>query len=177
MVLSVALLRAINVGTANRVRMDALRAAFHAAGYLDATTYIQTGNVVFTATDDEQLTRARIEQLIDRELGLSIVAILRTGPELQTALSRNPLLQSTPDLAHMYVAFLSGEPSGEDVDVLNALSFGDDRFAVVGREVFVQYSVRSSQSKLTAAMLEKKLRRSVTVRNWSVVTALAELSR
>jgi uncharacterized protein (DUF1697 family) len=174
---SVALLRAVNVGTTNRVRMETLRAVFHEAGYVDATTHIQTGNVIFTPTDDEATTRAKIEAAITRDLGLTVVALLRTARELSAVLTHNPLLAATQDLTQLYVGFLASEPAPPDVDALNALSFGDDRCAVVGREIYVQYAVRASETKLTAALLEKRLRQRITMRNWAVTSKLAELSR
>lgn len=45
----VALLRGINVGGKNIVPMKDLAALFEAAGCRDVTTYIQSGNVIFTA--------------------------------------------------------------------------------------------------------------------------------
>ena len=45
----VALLRGINVGGKNLIRMPALKAAFEAAGFEDVSTYIQSGNVLFSS--------------------------------------------------------------------------------------------------------------------------------
>jgi uncharacterized protein (DUF1697 family) len=45
----VALLRGINVGGANVIPMSALRASFERCALGDVVTYIQSGNVVFTA--------------------------------------------------------------------------------------------------------------------------------
>ena len=45
----VALLRGINVGGSNLIRMVALKACFEAKGFRDVATYIQSGNVLFTA--------------------------------------------------------------------------------------------------------------------------------
>ncbi len=175
--LCVALLRAVNVGTTNRVRMDALRAVFHSAGYPDAVTHIQTGNVIFTPTHDVATTRNKIEQQIERDLGLAISVILRTGAELDALLSRNPLLDTAADAARLYVVFLSSEPSPVDVEAFESLSFADAQFAVSGREVFVRFAAGAGQSKLTGGLIEKKLRQRATMRNWAVTSTLAELSR
>ena len=43
----VALLRGINVGGNNLIRMPALKACFDAGGFEDVSTYIQSGNVLF----------------------------------------------------------------------------------------------------------------------------------
>ena len=46
----VALLRGINVGGRNKVPMADLRELMTSLGLTDVTTYIQSGNVVFTTT-------------------------------------------------------------------------------------------------------------------------------
>ncbi len=50
----VALLRSVNVAGHGRLAMDELRASFEALGYTDVTTYIQTGNVLFSAAVQER---------------------------------------------------------------------------------------------------------------------------
>ena len=175
--LTVALLRAVNVGAANRMRMDALRGVFVSAGYDDAVTYIQTGNVVFTSTDAEHVVRTTIERQINTELGLAITAIVRTGAQMAAVVARNPFGTDTADSTRLYVGFLTGEPPRDDIAALEAMDFGDDAFRVVGREIYLRYAVRSSQSKLTGALIERKLRQQATVRNWAVTMKLAEMTR
>ena len=47
----VAMLRSINVGGRNRVAMADLRDLVSSLGFGDVTTYVQSGNVVFTGPD------------------------------------------------------------------------------------------------------------------------------
>ena len=181
MVLSVALLRAVNVGTANRMRMEALTTVMRNAGFADAVTYIQSGNVIFTPQGDESATRAAIETQLAADLGMTITSIVRTGAELADVISRNPFATSTDDDSRLHVSFLLTEPAADDVAALSAMvaagSFGDDELAVNGREVFLRYATRAGTSKLTGSVLEKKLRTPATARNWAVTNKLAELSR
>ena len=174
--LAIALLRAVNVGTANRIRMEALRDAFAAAGYSGAVTHIQSGNVIFETNDDEATAAAKIERQITSDLGLSIVAILRSAAALADVARHHPFATTEGDPSQLYVAFLATEPTTDDVSHLSAMSFGDDALVVAGREVFVRYASRPSQSKLTGAVIERKLARPATVRNWGVVTKLVELT-
>ncbi|MCA9362448.1 DUF1697 domain-containing protein, partial [Candidatus Kaiserbacteria bacterium] len=44
----IALLRGINVGGNNIIKMTDLRACVEAAGFMDVSTYIQSGNIIFT---------------------------------------------------------------------------------------------------------------------------------
>ena len=178
--LSVALLRAVNVGTANRIRMDALATAMRNAGLVDAVTYIQTGNVIFTPVGDDDEMRAAIEAQLRTELGLTITAIVRSGAALADVTKRNPFVASVDDESRLYVSFLLAEPAADDVAALSAMqkagAFGGDEFVVSGREVYLRYATRSGTSKLNGAILERKLRTAATARNWAVTTKLAELS-
>jgi uncharacterized protein (DUF1697 family) len=58
----VALLRGINVGGRNRIRMADLVAGFEAAGFEEVRTYIQSGNVLFgTGSGDRAALIERVE--------------------------------------------------------------------------------------------------------------------
>lgn len=172
----VALLRAVNVGSANRVRMADLRAAFLTAGYDDAVTHIQTGNVIFTTGESQETTRRRIEQLIHDGLGLTITAIVRSAAELCAVTTSNPFIAAASDPKQLYVGFLSAAPSADAVKAFDAMSFGDDAFEVVGREIFLRYANGAGSTKLTNTVIEKKLGVHSTSRNWNVTTKLAELA-
>ena len=50
MAVFVALLRGVNVGKHNRVKMTDLRAALGSAGHTGVSTHIQSGNIVLTST-------------------------------------------------------------------------------------------------------------------------------
>ena len=53
----VALLRGINVGGANTVSMATLKAIFEKLGFINVSTYINSGNVIFQSdsTDSRRL--------------------------------------------------------------------------------------------------------------------------
>jgi uncharacterized protein (DUF1697 family) len=173
----VALLRAVNVGTANRIKMVDLRAAFVTAGYADAVTHIQTGNVIFASTDEEAVTVQRVEALINTHLGLNVRAIIRTGSELAAVAAANPFLGGDDeDTKHLYVSFLDHAPSATAVAALAAIDFDGDEFDVVGRNVFLRYRAGAGTTKLSNSVIEKKLGVVSTARNWNVTATLATLA-
>ncbi len=172
----VVLLRAVNVAGANRIKMVDLRAAFVASGYADAVTHIQTGNVIVTTSDREVTTKERVEALIREHLGLTVCAIVRTANEMRAVTTSNPFLDSTVDTKRLYVGFLDHEPSADAVATLQTMSFGDDEFAVVGREIYLHYANGAGTTKLSNAVIERKLGVVSTARNWNVTTTLADLA-
>ena len=79
----VALLRGINVGGRSLVPMAELRALFTSLGLADVQTYIQSGNVVFTAGGgEEEELAARIEAALAEAFGIAPAVLLRTPAEL-----------------------------------------------------------------------------------------------
>ena len=88
-----ALLRGVNVSGRNRVDMVTLRAHLGEAGYRDVTTYIQSGNVVFStgARAEAELARALEAELRDA-FGLEITVLIRTAAQLRRVATQNPWL-------------------------------------------------------------------------------------
>ena len=60
----IALLRGINVGAGNRIRMDALRLLFEQAGFSGVVTYIQSGNVLFSTDAPERSVQDTIQRIL-----------------------------------------------------------------------------------------------------------------
>ena len=68
MAVHVALLRGINVGGKNMIKMPALKACFKAGGFEDVVTYIQSGNVLFRGNRSGAVLATRIEKMLSRLL-------------------------------------------------------------------------------------------------------------
>ncbi len=79
----VALLRSVNVAGHGRIAMRELRASFESLDYTDVSTYIQTGNVLFTTgSKSEAGVAAAIERRLAADFGDAPAVIVRTVPEL-----------------------------------------------------------------------------------------------
>ena len=87
----VALLRGINVGGNNLIRMPDLKACFERQGFQDVVTYIQSGNVLFTSAESgsDRLTR-RIEVALASAFGRQASVFLRTARQMQSIVGRAP---------------------------------------------------------------------------------------
>src|SRR3954463_1796832 len=104
----VALLRGINVGGNNLIKMAALRACFEKQGLLEVVTYIQSGNVVFGATDSTAETLCSgIERALASAFQYEASVILRTHKEMQRIVARAPEgFGAQPDKYRSDVIFL-----------------------------------------------------------------------
>jgi uncharacterized protein (DUF1697 family) len=93
----IALLRGINVGGNKLIKMEALAAAFTAAGFRKVKTYIASGNVIFEtrATDRKALTK-KIEKMLTAEFGHEIAVAVFTLDELQELTATDPFAGIKP---------------------------------------------------------------------------------
>jgi uncharacterized protein (DUF1697 family) len=171
----IALLRAINVGGRNRVPMAALRDVFEAAGCRSVSTYIQSGNVLFTRpAPDRAALAAELEAAVEAEFAVRGSIVLRTFEELRAVAGSHPF---DNDTARTSVTFLAAEPEPDRVRELMDVDIAPDEVAVVGSDVYLRYPNGIRDARLTGALLERRLGMAGTSRNWRTVTKLAELTR
>ena len=170
-----ALLRAINLGSHNKISMADLRPVFVAIGAEDVTTYVQSGNVVFKSGVRKQPELERtIERQISRDLGLDVTVLLRSAPQLAKLVDGNPF--ASRETAKLHVTFLADAPSRARVRDLDPERGAPDEFRVAGREIYLHYPNGYGRTKLNNAYFEKALGIAATTRNWRTVTKLAELA-
>ena len=169
-----ALLRAVNLGSRNRVAMGDLRRVFEQAGCSDVATYIQSGNVVFAAREGDRATLAReLERAVEDEFGFSSRIVLRKGAEIETLVRSHPF---GPDTSKTHVVFLADKPSSGAVRALGQEDVAPDEVAFVGRDVVLRFSGGVQGARLTGAPLERRLGVPGTMRTWRTVERLAELA-
>lgn len=173
----VALLRGINVGGRAKVSMSALRELFIDLGYADAKTYIQSGNVIFSASlRSPSKAAGEIAERIGKDLGVSCSVLLRTDKELVAVLENNPYLTDDVDVSTLHVAFLEKKPTSEQSKRLVVPAGETAEFALGGREIYLHYPDGSGRTKLSNTYIEKRLGMVATTRNWNTVTKLHELA-
>jgi uncharacterized protein (DUF1697 family) len=178
----IALLRGINVGGKNIIKMAELKKVFEAIGLYEVQTFIQSGNVLFKSSEDEETLRAKIAHEITAAFGLSVTVTIRTAAELEQIILNCPFTQeeifaaeSSSDAECFYAAFLSQIPSQEKADSLKTYKSENDEYRIIGREVFLLFRNSIRNSKLANNL--QKLDASATVRNWKTISKLCELAK
>ena len=163
----VALLRGINLGANKRVAMPALRELVESLGYDDVSTYIASGNVLFSTRKKDTGKIAReLEKAIDKELGVSCRVAVLSRDDLAAAIEANPFPKQKNQKA-VHAAFLLEKPP-KDVDG----SAGKDEAKVVGRVLYIHTPDGYGPSKFASKTMQKV---NGTARNWATVTKLLEL--
>jgi uncharacterized protein (DUF1697 family) len=169
---NVALLRGINVGGRNKVSMADLRALIESLGHTDVTTYIQSGNVVFTSA--KAVAAPTLEAAIKAEFALEITVVLRSAADLAKVVKANPFAQE--DVSKVHVGFMARKPAAGVVAKIDATRFAPEAFALRGAELYLFLPDGMGRSKLPD-FVGRQLKVPTTVRNWNTVLKLLELAR
>jgi len=176
----IAILRGINVGGHRKIPMESLRKEVGNLGYKNVKTYIQSGNIIFTAADHcSNLEIAeRIENAILTTFGFEVPVIVRSSDELQQAATENPFLNiENKAIEGLHLTFLKEAPTAEALKTIKTYSYPPDQFEIRQKNVFLQIPGPYHKTKLSNAFFEKKLGVSATTRNWKTVLKLAEMSQ
>jgi uncharacterized protein (DUF1697 family) len=173
---NVALLRGVNVGGKNCVPMVKLAQVFVDAGCTDVRTYIQSGNVIFQASQSKLKTLpGLITKRIEENLGCKIPVVLRSAEELGETIRNNPFIKAGAAEETLHVYFLAGSPDARSVTSLDPARSLPDVFVVRGRDIYLQMPNGMGRTKLTNAYFDSKLATVSTARNWRTVRNLFEL--
>ena len=170
----VALLRGINVGGSNIIKMVDLRASFEAMGFTEVATYIQSGNVVFSVKPAAKAKLATaIEQMLSDAFGYDSRVVLVSSKELQLVVAQAPAgFGQQPDRYRYDVLFVR-EPSTtrEALQQLTTRPGVDEAHAGKHALYFRRLISKAAQSHLTK-LIQLPVYKSITIRNWNTTTKL-----
>ena len=172
----IALLRGINVSGQKLIKMADLRNSLAKAGYPDAKTYIQSGNIILrSAETDPKVLEAEVKALILKDFGFDVPTFVTTADYLEDTVQNNPF----PDreTKKIYVSLLDQLPDQERVEALEALDFNPEEYVIDGMRVYLFAALGAAKSKLSNNFFEAKLKVRATSRNWNTINKLIDLSK
>ena len=179
----VALLRGINVGGRNKVPMAELREVVTSLGHTGVTTYIQSGNVLFTTPEaDTAKLAADLEAAITGTFGIQSSVVILSRDDLGRVLGRNPYPdEPNPKLVH--VVFMNGDlPAGlldriEAAQNAAAAKGSRDTVTAIGPAVYLNTPDGYGTSELAQVLLRilGQAGTAATARNWATATTLLSL--
>ena len=175
----VAFLRGINVGGKNIIKMADLKQMFAILGINDVSTYIQSGNVIFSSDDDEASLISQIELAIQQTFNLSISVVLRTLDDLEHIIENNPFTgivhtNRISEIDNFYIFLFSRILSTSDIEYIS-LYKGVDNCTVVGGDMYVLFNSSIRNSKIANAL--PKIKVSVTSRNMKTIIKIVEIEK
>lgn len=170
----VALLRGINVGGNNLIKMAALKACLEAHGFDEVSTYIQSGNVVFAALASERGKLVhRLEKLLSEAFEYESTLVLRTNQQMTDIVHQAPRGFGADPSKYRYDVIFLKEPLTAKVAMKSVLTHpGVDEVHEGGGVLYFSRLIsKATQSKL-GKIASSPIYGSVTIRNWNTTTKL-----
>ena len=174
----VSMLRGVNLGVHNRIKMDDLRALYESLKLENPRSYVQSGNVIFRTKEKNgpQLAR-KIQGAIQKKFGCCPEIILRTTEEMRKTIAANPFPERTKLApAKVLVTFLAGKPPGEAAANLDKFKGLPEELHLNGRELYIYFPNGAGRSKLPWSSVDKLLKVTGTARNWNSVQAMLAIA-
>jgi uncharacterized protein (DUF1697 family) len=170
----IALLRAVNVGGTKAVAMPALCKLLSGLGFSGVKSLLQSGNVVFTCKDAANAAlEAKLETAVAEGLGVQTSFFVRSASEWDAIVANNPYpAAAREDPSHLVVMAFKSAPAARDVSALQAAIAGRETVKAIGKQAYFVYPDGIGTSKLTNAIIERKLGLTGTARNWNTVLKL-----
>lgn len=170
----VCLLRGINVGGNNKVAMSDLKACFDSLGMQQVSTYINSGNVLFSSSDRSAVALiAKIESALKQHLGMNLRVTVVSYQVLAQAIAAAPAGWGTDTTRKHNLLFI--RPPATTADVMAGIGTPrPDLETVAAGEGVIFWSASVEQFGRTASskLAGKPVYQLVTVRNYNTSTEL-----
>ena len=176
---TIALLRAVNVGGTGKLPMAELAKLLTKLGYTGVKTLLQSGNVVFACSEKSAAKlEATIEASIAKTFGITSAVYVRSAAEWDAMIATNPFPDAaTNEPSRFHVMAFKSAPAPAKVEALQAAIAGNETVAAIGKHLYLIYPDGMGNSKLTNAVIDRKLGLTGTARNWNTVLKLAAAAR
>lgn len=175
----IAILRGINVSGARPLPMKEMKEIFEGLKCGNVRTYIQSGNLVFEGSKiDPAAFASKVEAAIKKKYNYEVPVLVRSLDEMKDVAKANPYLTNKGiELDKLHVTFLAEAPKQAEAEKITGTTFGNDSFALHGREVYVHCPDGYGNSKLNNNWFESKLKVRATTRNWRTVNELVRIGQ
>ncbi len=174
----ISMLRGVNVGGHNRIKMDALRALYESLKLGSPRTYVQSGNVIFRTREKNSAAALaqKIQNAIERKFGFRPEVILRTTEEMRNAIAATPFTGRNLEPGKTVITFLADDAGPDAYDKLLTLRDFPEELHLLGRELHIYFPDGMGRSKLPWAKIERLLGTPGTARNWNSVTKMLAMA-
>lgn len=174
----IALLRAVNLGAHNTIKMSELKSFAENIGLLNVRTVLQTGNLIFDTSKPTECVNleAKLELAARKTLKLDTPFFVRSLAGWQRVCDDNPFLsQAERDPGHLVVYALKTKTSSDRLLALRQALKGRELIEASHQELYAVYPDGIGRSKLTAQLIEKYLVTPCSGRNWNTVLKIKAL--
>jgi uncharacterized protein (DUF1697 family) len=174
-----ALLRGINVGGNNIIKMSDLKSCFESMGLTNVSTYIQSGNVLFSSEkNDKSKLVDIIEAQLSKEFEYQSKIVLIAKKQLETVIKKAPDNFGTDPEKYRYDVVFLKEPLTA-VDAVKSIKSREGVDTVTpGKDVlyFSRVIELAGKSYLTK-IISLPIYKNMTIRNWNTTSTLFDLMK
>lgn len=174
----VALLRGVNVGGNNMISMKSLKESFETLGFVNVSTYINSGNIIFQSKEaDPRKLERKIEQMLSSDYQLDSKVVLRSLSEMEKLVQALPQNWGDDGDWRFNVAFLRHSIDSEKI--LAELPANSDIEEILYRPGTLLWSVQASEATRSkfVKLSSRKIYKDMTVRNLNTTRKLYELMK
>lgn len=171
----IALLRGVNMGGHKKAPMSDLRALAADLDLSNARTLLQSGNMVFASRKSADALETLLERALAERLRLATAVFVRTAAEWAKIVAANPFAdEAAREPSRLALMLLKDKPSAAAIAALKACITGREYFAARERQLYAFFPDGFANTKLTTAVIDRKLANTVTARNWNTVLKIAD---
>lgn len=172
-----ALLRGINVGGNNLIKMVDLKACFLGMGFTEVKTYIQTGNVIFQSEEksSEKLTD-QIQTILSKTFNYKSVVVIIAEKELAEVIQEAPKGFGDQKEKYRYdVIFIKPPLKAQEAMKEMPIKEGVDEGAAGKHALYFSRLIAKATSSKISRIIQLPIYQFMTIRNWNTTTKLGEL--
>ena len=174
----IALLRSINVGGKNIIKMEALKQCFADMRFSDVVTYIQSGNVIFRTQDTDKTELIKtIENQLLKTFSSEIKTALFTISELMETVENAPERFGSEPQKYRYDVWFPLPPITASEIISNIrLREGVDNLQAGKNAIYTSRLTREMGKSYLSKIIQTPIYRNITIRNWNTTTKLLEIA-
>jgi len=170
----IAFLRGINVGGNNKVSMKELKVCFEKQGYSNVTTYINSGNVIFSTNLDQAKLEKKIEESLLATFSIPITIVVRSVEEMAEVIKYIPLDWKDPEYKCDIIFIKADIDKPDIINEIKPKEGIEDLRYYPGILIWLVKRSNISKSNLPK-IIGRKIFKSMTVRNPNSVNKIYDL--
>jgi uncharacterized protein (DUF1697 family) len=172
-----ALLRGINVGGKNIIRMADLKSAFEEMGLLNVVTYIQSGNVLFQSDEkDKKVLTDKVEKRLSKTFKYEAKLVIISHKELKEIVNEAPRGFGKDAETYRYdVIFLKEPLTSKEAMKSVSVKEGVDSVHAGKEALYFSRLIAKASSSHLAKIVGLPVYQNMTIRNWNTTTKLLAL--
>lgn len=169
----IALFRGINVGGNRKVEMKKLRSLFESLGFINVSTYINSGNIIFESDLDAKNVLIKIQKSFEKTFDFEIPTLVKTEKEMIKIASAIPEEWQNDPTQKTDVAYLFPEADSKKIieELPLKIEFLEIRY--VKGALFWNIKRENVNKSQLAKLISHKLYKSMTIRNVNTARFLA----